>query len=214
MQLKGFVYVIGNDELGVFKIGYSRHHPANRLRFLQVGSPVILRLVAFAYVANAPEEEKRLHERFTEQWVHSEWFRMSAGDLKDIEMTLTASKIAVKKISQPRTLSKQEARVVLTLEEQGRRKISRHEIIALLGTSAKAADNVIESLRVKGWFERIGWGQYALIPFEQGQIVESKDKRFGKGNGNARLVELPDTAGLEPVDRKVVGVGIPHRAPV
>ena len=46
-----------------------------------------------------------------------------------------------------RTLGPQESRVVLALAEKKRREVGRPEIIKLLGASAKAADNVIESLR-------------------------------------------------------------------
>jgi hypothetical protein len=63
-----------------------------------------------------------------------------------------------------RTLSPQESRVVLALAEQKRRKVGRPEIIELLGVSPKAADNVIESLRRKGWLERASWGEYLVIP--------------------------------------------------
>lgn len=67
-----------------------------------------------------------------------------------------------------RTLSPQESRVVLTLAEQKRREVGRPEIIKLLGVSAKAADNVIESLRRKGWLERASWGEYLVIPPDEG----------------------------------------------
>jgi predicted transcriptional regulator of viral defense system len=67
-----------------------------------------------------------------------------------------------------RTLSAQESRVVLALTEFGRREAAREDIIKLLGASSKAADNVIESLRRKGWLERASWGQYLLIPPDQG----------------------------------------------
>lgn len=67
-----------------------------------------------------------------------------------------------------RTLSPQESRVVLALAEQKRREVSRPEIIKLLGVSAKAADNVIESLRRKGWLERASWGEYLVIPPDEG----------------------------------------------
>ena len=69
---------------------------------------------------------------------------------------------------QARSLSLQESRVVLALSERGRRGVSREEIVELLGASPKAADNVIESLRRKGWLERASWGKYLLIPPEQG----------------------------------------------
>jgi len=67
-----------------------------------------------------------------------------------------------------RTLSPQESRVVLALAEQKRREVGRPEIIKLLGVSAKAADNVIESLRRKGWLERASWGKYLVIPPDEG----------------------------------------------
>ena len=58
--------------------------------------------------------------------------------------------------------------MVLALSEQGRRAITRTEIIELLGTSPQAADHIIRSLRRKGWLERGGWGRYLLIPPDQG----------------------------------------------
>ena len=67
-----------------------------------------------------------------------------------------------------RTLSPQESRVVLALAEQKRREVGRPEIIKLLGVSAKASDNVIESLRRKGWLERASWGEYLVIPPDEG----------------------------------------------
>jgi predicted transcriptional regulator of viral defense system len=67
-----------------------------------------------------------------------------------------------------RSLSPQESRVVLALTEQKRRETTRTEIVELLGSSTKAADHVIESLRRKGWLERATWGEYLLIPPEQG----------------------------------------------
>ena len=57
-----------------------------------------------------------------------------------------------------RSLSQQESRVVLALNERGRREATRAEIIELLGGGPKAADHVIESLRRKGWFERASCG--------------------------------------------------------
>jgi len=67
-----------------------------------------------------------------------------------------------------RSLSTQESKVVLALTERGRREATRAEILDLLGGSTKAADHVIESLRRKGWLERATWGEYLLIPPEQG----------------------------------------------
>lgn len=70
-----------------------------------------------------------------------------------------------------RTLGPQESRVVLGLRETGRLETTRAEIGSLLEGNLKAADNVIESLRRKGWLERAAWGKYLLIPPEQGPDV-------------------------------------------
>src|SRR5271155_2667939 len=67
-----------------------------------------------------------------------------------------------------RSLSTQESKVVLALTERGRREATRAEIVELLGGRVKAADHVIESLRRKGWLQRATWGEYLLIPAEQG----------------------------------------------
>lgn len=67
-----------------------------------------------------------------------------------------------------RSLSAQESRVVLALRERGQREVTRVDIVKLLGASLKAADKVIGSLRRKGWLERAAWGEYLLIPPEQG----------------------------------------------
>lgn len=73
-----------------------------------------------------------------------------------------------------RTLSPQESRVVLALAEEKRRDVERQEIIKLLGVSPKGADNVIESLRRKGWLERASWGKYIVIPPDEGPDVMSE----------------------------------------
>ena len=75
-----------------------------------------------------------------------------------------------------RSLSPQESRVVLTLTEQGRRKVDREDIIRLLEVGPEAADHVIRSLRRKGWLAQAGWGKYLLIPADQGP------EALGEGN--------------------------------
>lgn len=77
-----------------------------------------------------------------------------------------------------RTLSSHESRVVLTLAEQKRREVGRAEIIDLLGVKAKAADKVIESLRRKGWLERASWGEYLVIPLEEGPDALGESNLF------------------------------------
>src|ERR1700683_619525 len=67
-----------------------------------------------------------------------------------------------------RSLSTQESKVVLALTERGQREATRAEIVDLLGGTAQAADHVIESLGRKGGLQRATWGEYLLIPPEQG----------------------------------------------
>jgi len=77
-----------------------------------------------------------------------------------------------------RTLSPQESRVVLALAEKKRREVGRTEIIELLGVKPKAADKVIESLRRKGWLERASWGEYLIIPPEEGPDALGESNLF------------------------------------
>lgn len=77
-----------------------------------------------------------------------------------------------------RTLSPQESRVVLGLAEQKQWEVSRAEIIELLGVKPKAADKVIDSLRRKGWLERASWGEYLVIPPEEGPDTLGESNLF------------------------------------
>lgn len=85
-----------------------------------------------------------------------------------------------------RTLSAQESRVVLALTERRRREATRAEIVELLGGSEKAADHVIQPLRRKGWLERATWGEYLLVPPEQGPDI------LGHSNLLARASRIAD----------------------
>jgi predicted transcriptional regulator of viral defense system len=85
-----------------------------------------------------------------------------------------------------RSLSAQESKVVLALTEGRRREVTRAEIVRLLGGSDKAADNVIESPRRKGWLERATWGKYLLVPPEQGPDA------LGDSNLLARASRIAD----------------------
>jgi predicted transcriptional regulator of viral defense system len=115
-----------------------------------------------------------------------------------------------------RSLSPQESRVILALTEKGRREITRSEILDLLGDSKKAADNVIESLRRKGWLQRAAWGEYLLIPPEHGPDA------LGDSNLLARASRITDRYylgfgsaaahyGLTTQHRNVIYVVTPQR---
>lgn len=74
-------------------------------------------------------------------------------------------------ISNLRSLSPYESKIVLSLVEDGRRELDRAAVIAKLGVSPGSADLVIRSLLRKGWLERAGRGRYLLIPPDQGPEV-------------------------------------------
>lgn len=116
-----------------------------------------------------------------------------------------------------RSLSPQESRVVLALTERKQQETTRAEIVELLGGSVKAADHVIESLRRKGWLERATWGQYLLVPPEQGPDA------LGDSNLLARASRIADPYyigfgsaaahyGLTTQHRSVIFVVTPVRA--
>ncbi len=88
--------------------------------------------------------------------------------------------------SMPTLARPQESRVVLAFAERRQRTATRAEIISLLGGSPKAADHVIEALRRKGWLERASWGEYLVIPPEQGPDV------LGDSNLLARASRIAD----------------------
>jgi predicted transcriptional regulator of viral defense system len=115
-----------------------------------------------------------------------------------------------------RTLSRQESKVVLALTEGHRREITRAEILAILGGSPKAADNVIESLRRKGWLERATWGKYLLVPPEQGPDALGDSNLLARASrvADAYYIGFSSAAahyGLTTQHRRVIYVVTPQR---
>jgi hypothetical protein len=64
------VYFIGGD-IGAIKIG-AAHDPAARLKTLQCGSPIPIRLLAIA--DGCHEVEREYHRQFAAHRLHGEWF--------------------------------------------------------------------------------------------------------------------------------------------
>jgi hypothetical protein len=73
-RVNGFVYFIAAETVGAVKIGFSRHHPRARLKHLQIGCPVPLKLLGF--VDGDVEQEAHLHGMFVDLAIHGEWFRL------------------------------------------------------------------------------------------------------------------------------------------
>jgi hypothetical protein len=77
--MTGFVYFIApdailhrNDGDALVKIGYTRHSPHQRLRALQTGSPVHIKV--WAYIRGTEALERAFHDAFAELRSHGEWF--------------------------------------------------------------------------------------------------------------------------------------------
>ncbi|MEI6107544.1 MAG: type IV toxin-antitoxin system AbiEi family antitoxin [Opitutae bacterium] len=66
-----------------------------------------------------------------------------------------------------RTLSRNEATVVLSLREQGRDTVRAADVIELMGAE-RSARKVIHSLLRKGWLMRLTPGHYLFLPPERG----------------------------------------------
>lgn len=74
------VYIIGNREHGLCKIGVSKD-PEQRCRTIQTGFPYPLEVLA-VFPGKSFEYEKRLHKRAAPYQLQGEWFRIE-GRLKD-----------------------------------------------------------------------------------------------------------------------------------
>jgi hypothetical protein len=77
----GYVYFIAPEALlcrergcegAIVKIGHTRSHPLQRLKTLQTGSPMHLRL--WAYVDGGRDLEEAFHRAFIPLHSHGEWF--------------------------------------------------------------------------------------------------------------------------------------------
>lgn len=84
MRLKGCVYIIGS-EVGLYNIGISRIDPKQKLAIFQLHSPLLLKLVVWFWVRNAPAFKQELHNRFSARRLHGEWFTLSSQDVAAIE---------------------------------------------------------------------------------------------------------------------------------
>lgn len=68
-----------------------------------------------------------------------------------------------------RTLSKNEAKVVLDLEWRGQKTVTLEDLHVALGASEEYARYVAHRLVRKGWFERLRPGLFQLIPADRGR---------------------------------------------
>jgi len=84
---KDFVYLIGTEGRDCYKIGFTTHTPYDRLLVLQQSTPDRLILVSWFETNYKSKLEKCLHEKFKENRVIKEWFRLTQGDVKNFRNT-------------------------------------------------------------------------------------------------------------------------------
>lgn len=82
----GHVYVIGEPGSSIVKIGFSKALE-KRLWFLQVGSPVLLSLLATFEGDQSLEAE--LHRFFGAHHVRGEWFRLGEKPVEEVQAAVT-----------------------------------------------------------------------------------------------------------------------------
>lgn len=70
----GFIYFVGAETVEAVKIGFSRYHPSYRMKSLQIGCPLPLKILTFVEGSN--DEEAALHAAFSGLRIHGEWFRL------------------------------------------------------------------------------------------------------------------------------------------
>jgi T5orf172 domain len=82
-QGSGFIYVIGNEELGRYKIGIAKN-VQKRLGVLKVSSPVSLVLVAKKEFQNVYEVERQIHQNLAQFNLHGEWFQLTREQAESV----------------------------------------------------------------------------------------------------------------------------------
>lgn len=80
-----------------------------------------------------------------------------------------------------RSLSANEARVILSLEASRREEVSLDSVQQLAGVSRGYARKLAHTLVAKGWLQRVGRGEYLLIPARHGPGTgpDTDPLRFG-----------------------------------
>ena len=90
----GHVYIMGNEEYGWYKIGYTTN--PQQLRFTQVNSslPFDMDFFETVYVYDPLENEQLLHKLWKHKHVKGEWFSLDEEDISNIKDYLKPYKVS------------------------------------------------------------------------------------------------------------------------
>lgn len=81
----GKIYLIKcyNDSEVLYKIGFTRGKPENRLKNLETGNPNDLEIIKVFETKYNTKLESNLHTKFKSKQVKNEWFRLDNDDVDD-----------------------------------------------------------------------------------------------------------------------------------
>jgi len=82
-MLERRLYVIKCNEF--YKIGMTSDLVEYRMKYMQIGNPYQLEIIASYKGNNIPSKEKYLHKMFFKKREHGEWFKLNEIDLEVIE---------------------------------------------------------------------------------------------------------------------------------
>lgn len=74
LKKEGYIYFIQAEDRNIFKIGYSRNNPKNRIKVLQNGSPYDLYLRHYFYTIDCVVAEEKIHKHLSKYPSNREWF--------------------------------------------------------------------------------------------------------------------------------------------
>ena len=80
--MKGFVYLIGCNQAGLYKVGRTKNKVEKRLKQLQTGCGMELHIVEFFETEHSPYIENMIHKDFSEFNTINEWFELDQSQVK------------------------------------------------------------------------------------------------------------------------------------
>ena len=85
--MKGYVYLIFDNNTGLCKIGMTKNEPYKRVKQLQTGNSTVLTLLKSVETAYPFKLETLMHCNFKDKKINGEWYELSEDDIKGFETT-------------------------------------------------------------------------------------------------------------------------------
>lgn len=83
--MKGFIYLIYDEERNLYKIGVTKNSVEKRLKKLQTGNATLLSVKDTHQSDYIYRMESMLHNYFSSKCVLNEWFDLSIDDVKNFQ---------------------------------------------------------------------------------------------------------------------------------